>query len=227
MVKKTYGKVTQAELSELAAHLSECKSCARIHEHMESVEPFFSETEEIPLPDWERSWNHIAAQSMSKKRTWSFTIPFPRWVYAAAVLALVFGLGYLAGRKILTSPQQALTKVSAAGPQSPFLRYAEDLEPLLIGFLNQGDLPVPAEFSLLEKALLTDMLQQTRMLKRLAYTQDQTHLQDMLDDLEFILIGISNLKSQDRVAAARLKKMIREKELKFKLKALAEPEMTF
>lgn len=227
MIKKTYGKVTEAEQSGLAAHLRECKVCAHIQQHMEPIEPFLSESDKIPLPDWERSWNFIAERSLPKKRVRNFSWTFPKWVYAAVALVLVFGLGYLAGRRLLTSPKQALVTVSASGPQSPFLRYAEDLEPLLVGFLNKGDLAVPEEFSMLEKTLLTDMLQQTRVLKRLVYTQDRSHLQDMLDDLEFILIGISNLKSQDWVAAERLKSMIREKELKFKLKALAEPEMTF
>lgn len=227
MIKKTYGKMTQEEASELTAHLRECSSCARIHEKIEPLEPLFSDEQKIPLPDWEQSWKYIASRSLAKKKTRFFPASFPRWAYAAAALALVFGLGFLAGRRLLNSPESALPVAAVAGPQSPFVSYAENLEPLLVGFLNQGDQPVPEEFLLLEKALLSDMLQQTRLLKRLALNQDQDHLQEMLDDLEFILIGISNLKPQDLAAAERLKAMIREKELKFRLKTLAAPEETF
>ena len=85
--------------------------------------------------------------------------------------------------------------------------------------MNRTDARKKEEMSDIEKLVIKDMLIQTKLLKDLVSQKDDPRLLQLLEDVEFILVGISNLRPQDQQSAAQLTRLIRENEIKFKLKA--------
>jgi len=70
------------------------------------------------------------------------------------------------------------------------------------------------------------MLVQTRLLKYLVSQRDDPYLLQLLEDLELILVEISNLKPQDQQSAAQLTRLIRENEIKFKIRTFLATKTT-
>ncbi len=217
-----YGKLTPSERTQLEEHLRECTECARIYGKSESLSSLFEDEEKISLPDKEKSWEIISSKAIHRKSGRTIFFPYKKWAFAASALVLVFLLGFLIGKQIFfpgpgrTSPESVALK----GYESPIQRYTEDLEPILISFMNRTDAQKQEEMSDIERLVIKDMLIQTNLLKHLVSQRDDPRLLQLLEDVEFILVGISNLRPQDQESAAQLTRLIRENEIKFKLKTL-------
>jgi len=216
-----YGKLTSSERTQLEEHLRECPECNRIYEKSEKLSSLFEDKEEIPLPDKEKSWGIISAKAVQKKVGQTIFFPYKKLVFAASALVIVFLLGFLIGKRVFfpgpgqTSPES----IAWQSDESPIQRFTEGLEPILINFMNRTDARKQEEMSDVEKLLIKDILIQTKLLKHLVSQRDDPRLLQLLEDIEFILVGISNLRPQDQESAAQLTRMIRENEIKFKLKA--------
>jgi hypothetical protein len=224
-----YGKLTPQEKSQMEEHLRVCSKCARIHEKSTQLSSLFEDEEKILLPDKEKSWEIISSKAVQRKSSWTIFFPYKKWAFAASALVVVFVLGFLIGKQLFfpgpgkTSPESIALK----GYESPIQRYTEELEPILINFMNRTDAQKQEEMSDIEKLVIKDMLIQTKLLKHFVSQRDDPYLQHLIEDLEFILIGISNLKPQDQDSAKYLTRLIRENEIKFKLKTLLSSETTF
>ena len=105
-------------------------------------------------------------------------------------------------------------------------RYAENLDLILVSFMNRTDAQRQEEISQVEKRVIRDILVQTRLLKYLVSQRDDPYLQQLIEDVELIMIGISNIKPQDQDSAEQLTRLIRENEIKFKLKTLITSKTT-
>ncbi len=217
-----YGSLTPQEKDQLEKHLSACSECAGIHKKSVRLRTLYKEKEEIPLPDKEKSWEIISAKAVRRKRGRMIFFTYKKWAFAASALVIVFLLGFLIGKQIFipgpgrTSPESVALK----GYESPIQRYTEDLEPILISFMNRTEAHKKEEMSDIERLVIKDMLIQTKLLKYLVSQRDDPRLLQLLEDVEFILVGISNLRPQDQESAAQLSRLIRENEIKFKLKTL-------
>jgi len=216
-----YGKLTSSERSQLKDHLRECPECNRIYEKSENLSSLFEDGEEIPLPDKEKSWGIISAKAVQKKVGQTIFFPYKKLAFAVSALVIVFLLGFFIGKQVFfpgpdqTSPES----IAWQSDESPIQRFTEGLEPILINFMNRTDARKQEEMSDVEKLVIKDMLIQTKLLKHLVSQRDDSRLLQLLEDIEFILVGISNLRPQDQESAAQLTRLIRENEIKFKLKA--------
>ncbi len=223
-----YGKLTSSERSQLEDHLRECSECTRIYKKSENLSSLFEDKEEIPLPDKEKSWDIISSRAVPRERKRTIYFPYKKWAFAASALVIVFLLGFLIGKQVFfpgpgeTSPESAALQ----DYESPLLRYTEGLEPILIDFVNRTDAQKQQEMSDIEKLVVKDMLTQTKLLKHLISRRDDPRLLQLLEDIEFILVGISNLSPQDQESAAQLTRLIRDNEIKFKLKAFFASKTT-
>lgn len=223
-----FGKLTPQEKRRLEDHLRECPECTRIHQKSENLRSLFEDREEIPLPDKEKSWDIISSKAVQRKGVKIILFPYKKWAFAASALVIVFVLGFLIGKQVFfpgpgeTSPESAALQ----GYESPIQRYTEGLEPILIDFVNRTDAQKQQEISDIEKLVIKDMLIQTKLLKHLVSQRDDPRLLQLLEDIEFILVGISNLKPQDQESAAQLTRLIRENEIKFKLTAFLASQTT-
>jgi hypothetical protein len=223
-----YGKLTPQEKSQLEDHLRECSECDRIYEKSENLSSLFEDKEEIPLPDKEKSWDIISSKAVQRKSDKTIFFPYKKWAFAASALVVVFILGFLIGKRVFfpgpgeTPPES----IAFQGYESPIQRYTEGLEPILIDFMNRTDARKQQEMSDIEKLVIKDMLIQTKLLKNLVSQRDDPRLLHLLEDIEFILVGISNLRPEDQESAAQLTRLIRENEIKFKLKAFISSQTT-
>jgi hypothetical protein len=99
MTISVYGKLTSSEKSRLEAHLQECAGCAGQYEKVKKLSNLFTEKEDVPLPDMEKSWRIISAGVFKKRPRWlapySSRRPAFRFSFALSLLILGFAAGYL------------------------------------------------------------------------------------------------------------------------------------
>ncbi|MFZ2052653.1 MAG: zf-HC2 domain-containing protein [Candidatus Aminicenantales bacterium] len=227
MTVGVFGTLAREEKTFLDEHLRSCPYCARLFEKAKASWASFEVPDDCPHPDWEKSWDVIAARVLGRSKAWRlFGVP-GRWAVAAASLLAVFALGYVAGRRFLKPPTgpAAFPLASAAEP-SPLLGYAESLEPVLIDFLNRGESERPQEFADLEQKIIQSMLAETRLLQALAASSRNTELGAFLEEMETILLSLANLKPGDRDSADELGRTIRERRIRSKLRDFSSADLT-
>lgn len=244
IVAGVYGRLTPEERAELENHSGACPTCAGLIAKSAPLLDLRARAgeEDAPLPDWEKSWSRISAEALDKRprRMGVFgrsDLGWAVWVRratAAAAVLLVFVLGYFAGRRLLIDRSDEAVEAVAAGSSSrisPFLEsgqimlaeYADNLGPVLVNFLNRGDVRPPEGLRELERRVVRDMLVQTRLLRSLTAASGGAHgrLDDLLLDLEFILTSMANMAPEDKESADHLDRMIREKSVSLRLRDLA------
>lgn len=222
------GKLTADELDAMRSHALECPRCASVYERTRELHGAFAVRDDIPLPDREASWHVIRDRALKNKWRLPALLPARRFAMAAATVAVVFALGILVGRSVF-SPGSGRTPpgvdrrydsvYSVAG-------YAETVELLLIDFMNRGGQPTSDEMADLTGRVVADMLAQTRLLKRAAVREGDGSLYVLLDDIELVLISISNLGRQNGDVAAQLDHSIRGKLLLTRLRQLLAENAT-
>ncbi|MCK4775605.1 MAG: hypothetical protein KAT30_12490, partial [Candidatus Krumholzibacteria bacterium] len=226
LVERIYGRLPSDREIVLQQHARECADCAVALQRTLEVQNVFDPGENIPEPDYETAWRSI--QERTQRRTWRWPVIFParRFAMAAAAVALVFVIGVFAGRSLF-SPEP---EPDAAGPGyqgvASIAAYTESLEPLLLDFANHGGKPVDDELAELTQKVAADMLVQTRLLKRAAARSGDEQLYVLLDDIELVLISMSNLGGQNGDIAAQLLTRIREKSLLFRIKQMPASQRT-
>jgi len=222
-----FGKPDPAEAAALAEHLRRCPSCARAFEQSAALRNAGDVPEDVPMPDWNRSWDVIAQKSFEGRKTFRiFGLP-GSWVFASAALLAVFVLGLIVGRRFLKpAPEPVFAQASLPTAAMPFQAYADSLEPILTDFLNRGATALPAETAELRKRILKSMLEETRLFKGLAEQAGDAELGNLLDELENVLISLSNLKPGDRNSADRLDRTIRDRGMRAKLRELSSVEIS-
>jgi len=232
IVVRIYGGLEPAGDKELQTHIRECGECRRMYTRFEDHTSILAGADPEALPDWEASWRTIAGRAFPGRNEGRVRWSIPRPVLAVASLVLVFILGALVGRQLLfREPYTASSEMLALqGSGIALERYADDLDPILTGFMNRtasAEVEEASRIAQIERLLIQDMLIQTRLLKHLMDQTDDPALPELLDDLELILVGMANLQSGDEESLSHLQEIIREKDLKFKLRAFIRSESTF
>ena len=75
-----FGKLTDSEKSRLEEHLQKCPECAGLYEKSTQLRVRPEDEEDIPLPDKEKSWKVIQAESIPKRRSWQGLFPYQKWI---------------------------------------------------------------------------------------------------------------------------------------------------
>jgi hypothetical protein len=223
MTVRFFGELGPDERAELEEHLRVCPDCARISEISESRREAFDLADGPPQPDWERSWEVIAGRALDRRRDARLLgLPW-KWAPIAASLLAVFILGYVFGRRIFVpSPGAAFSSgaPSAAGLSS-LGGYIDTAEAVVIDFLNRGEREETPEVVELERKIYRSMLAETRLLQGLAATSRDDSLRGFLDEMESILLSLSNLDPGDRESADLLDRTIRGRAIRSKLRELS------
>ena len=218
IVVSIYGKLTDQEKGDFDDHRRECEKCEALYKTTAEFAGIYEDKNDIPLPDWEKSWSVISDKAFRKKRFGFSFVPSVRFAAAAAAVVVVFAVGLFAGRTLFDRP------VLETAPRHvlPIQQYAENLEPLLVNFTNRSEEQTSEDYSEVELRILTDMLAQTRLLKYLAEQRGDEFQIKLLEDLEFVLVDITNLRPGDREPVDQLKRLIKEKDLRYRLKNFSE-----
>ncbi len=204
-------EVSPGEKRLLEDHLKECPTCSQVLKREKIViDSIDRDSRNLPAPDWEASWHVISTQPKQAEKGWK------RWAVQAAAVLAVFIVGTVIGRFILF-PTGQTEEITAF---SPLQRYFSQIHPVLTVFMNTSmDRATGYEMEM-EKKIIHEMLAETRLLKQGMYEQDNPYLQKLFDELEIILLEISNLKYGDERTKKMIMEMIQAKEISFKLKAL-------
>jgi hypothetical protein len=82
------------------------------------------------------------------------------------------------------------------------------------------------EFADMEKKIIEEMLVRTKLLKYLVAKSEHAILVQLLEDIEFILLNLSNLRPEDYQSTKQIQQFILEKRLKYQLKLIANDKIT-
>ena len=222
MTVRFFGELSPAELAALEEHLRDCPDRARISEISEIRREAF-DLPDGPPPDWERSWEVIAGRALDRRRDTRFLgLPW-KWAPVAASLLAVFILGYIFGRRIFVpSPGADLSSgAPAAADLSSLGGYIDTAEAVMIDFLNRGEREKSREVVDLERKIYRSMLAETRLLRSLAETSPDDSVKVFLDEMETILLSLSNLEPGDRASADLLDRTIRGRGIRSTLRELS------
>jgi hypothetical protein len=113
-----FGKLSASEKAQLESHIKECAVCANIFKKAAKLSESFNESEEITLPDREKSWQIISAKALKRKGRWleSFVLKKPVLQYSFALLLIFVGFaggyfvhsGWQTGHEVAQLRQEVL-----------------------------------------------------------------------------------------------------------------------
>jgi len=220
-----YGRLTKSQQEELKAHLQVCPNCASRYEKSALLMNLRKQDKDIPEPDLKRSWEVISSRILKRKQS-SGVKNLRKWALAACSLLIVFILGYFAGKRILNPGPTSISAAVDIEADYSFSSYADNLNPVLVNFLNRNEVETPEALRILEQKLISDMLTRTRLLKSLASGSEDMVLMELLQDLEIILMSLKNMNPEDLDSARHLARMIQEKKISLRLQELSSTRST-
>jgi len=226
LVKRIYGRLPEDREAELQQHAGECADCAFALERTLEIQNVFDPGEGIPEPDYNRAWLSIQSQTRRKKWRWPELFPKRRFAMAAAAVAVVFVIGVFAGRSLFSPEPEPQTAGTGQQEMMSVANYAGSLEPLFLDFANHGGRPDDEDLAELTLKVTADMLIQTRLLKRAAVRSGDKQLYILLDDIELVLISMSNLGTQNGEVADQLLERVRDKSFLHRIKKLPAGQRT-
>jgi len=212
LVLHLYGEADESDF--LRKHL---ESCARCREELAVLRQVLAEVDEMTPPErpsdyGARVWAKVSKElpSVRKSRSRSYY-----WLAAAAVLLLAT---FLAGR--FTAPPDEVDLARSGQIRQRILLVAlsdhlEESKVLLLEVANRGDGAAVA----LDRERAGELLQASRLYRQTAYRLGDVTTSDVLDDLERILLDVS--QGPDSIEAREaLRSRIEEQDMLFKLRVL-------
>ncbi len=199
-----YGEV--AESLGIEAHMVSCAQCRTEYQTLQRV---LNSVDSVPVPSrgadyGQKVWNRVSPKLPGARRRWF--VFSQRWVAVAAMAALVVG-AFLAGRY---SPKSAVTPVATvAGAGAAQTRdrillvsvgdHLERSHMVLSELANASgkELDITPE-----RTLAGSLVEANRLYRQTATATGETSVANILDDLERVLIEISN--SPDNISPAQL-----------------------
>ena len=219
-----FGKQTPEQEIDFERHLQGCSNCAKIYSRMKSFSGLFEGEKEAPLPHWGKSWRIISERTFKKKKfSFEFT-PQHKMVFAVAASAIIFLFGIFVGKQFfIKTPEIPIFKTSALNVEaSPLTAYAESLELVLINFRNQKIDHSKNDYAKLQQKLISEMLAQTEILKYIYSQENNDQLVSLFEDIELILLNISNLRPGEKDMVVQLNKIIQRKAIVIQLQQFSK-----
>jgi anti-sigma factor RsiW len=217
-----YGEASESPAVE--AHIASCDRCRAEYHTLQRV---LNSVDSAPVPsrgaDYGRQvWDRVSPKLPGGRRKW-FAFP-QRWVAAAAMAALVIG-AFLAGRYSLQGPVVTPAPMVAGSEQVRdgilLVSVGEHLERshmVLTELANSSGNQVNITP---ERELAGSLVEANRLYRQTATAAGETSVVNILDDLERVLIEISNSpESLSGAQLAELRRRIDEQGLLFKVQII-------
>jgi hypothetical protein len=206
----------EAEKSEFEKHRRACPSCAAFFLDLEKSARLFAEqSAPVPVPDWERSWQKIAAAVEPRPRPRIAWPAFPRWGLVASGFLVFFILG-IAFARLDFFPART---PAPSSPEPAFIYTAGDyfdaLQPIMASYANA---PASREGTPADQARVRRLLSDLFLLKLRAEKSRDVSLQHLLGDIELVLLEIAHLDRSDPEQVRQVGAMIQEKGISLKMK---------
>jgi hypothetical protein len=217
-----------------AAHINSCVQCqAELHRLSEMLAAY----QALPLPDpgedyGRRVWQQIAPRLKEKRNRWWQVFIEPRRLTAAALVAALLLVAFLAGRvsKRVTPAGEGVTTTDAARIRERVLMLAvgEHLgrsEMVLMEIANaepEGASVRQVNLSS-QRRRAEDLLEENRLYRQTALQEGDTGIANVLDELERVLLDVAH--SPGNVTPAQFKSIrqrIDDDGLLFKVRVLTK-----
>jgi hypothetical protein len=216
-----YDELSESEKKELNVHVKSCPSCLRVVQEHKQLFQLLSQGELSPTsPRWGIYWGNILeGVTASKSAPW-FSLPAFKWAITFAGFVFFMVMGFFIGRGFLIDTRtEGDARFLKGHPSFQMVlgNYLEDLKPLMLdltnaSFSDQADEPI-----FIEDGIIKSMLIRTRLLRKRYSDRNDSHLEDFLQDIEWILMEIDNRAPGDRKEMNSIQKRIEDKEIPFKL----------
>jgi len=226
IILELYGELEEVEKARLHGHLEQCRDCSgesaltkKVFAVLDGYQPAAE-----PSTDWDKTWDRVQAGIIGPpaRRRPALGVGW-RWAFAGTALVLVAGI--FIGRYVLApSPETAATVAAAAvaapnGIRPAFAAHLEDLKPILLDYAHY----VPGEKSgrliPIDENVLRGLMIQNILLKRKLAEKDPAAA-DLLEDLDLVLKEITNRGPRDPQDPARIRDLIEERSVLFKMEIM-------
>lgn len=212
----------------IAAHLKECRECAR---ELEQIETLLSTLGALPVPDpgedyGKQVWRQIAPLLPAKKAKWWEGLLLPRRMMAFAVVAALIVLAFFVGRiSKHGAPGGEVADTSKVRERVLVVAVGQHLgrsEMILMELVNAQPEPGQKVMNLsATQRRAEDLVEENRLYRQTALREGDTAMANTLDELERVLLDIAN--SPEEVTAAQfesLRKRIESKGILFKVRVV-------
>jgi len=226
LIISIYGELTSSQKNVIDAHILECPECARLYQKTQRYQELVQDKTDLPLVSWDKSWEVISENVLNKKRSKAVFIPYHKFILAGAAVCIIFIIGFFTGKQLLNSGSGGSSFLATGNQQGVSLikSYAESIELILINFRNHSDRTISEDMLKLEQKIISDMLIQTRILEQLSTLKNEPGLKNLFEDLEVILVSLSNLRPENKDVTDQLQQFIRERRLEYRIRHFTKTE---
>jgi hypothetical protein len=224
-----FGKLTILQEDKIKNHIRSCTLCEKLYKKKKHLFGLILEPPTVPLPDEEDSFRYIIKEVFPESKK---SVNYPaikKYVFATIAILIIFILGFYAGGYFFSiSGKQLNSNRDVNISNMPSIQsYSEKILPLLISYVNKYDQKTEKDVLGSEKRIISNILIQTKLLKHMVSQRRNIFLLELIEDLEFILMSISNLKAEDSYSNYQILKFIKNNNLKYKLRQLSKNKLVF
>ena len=194
-------------------HLASCAKCAKAFRRMKRTLAVMDHRVRVEPPPqfWDQYWDRLQQRMQTEKPVVEKPVVIKRqwqqWIYRAAAVVMLVGLGVVLGRMWVPSSTSIVDKGShSSAPEvvpASFDQRTQDFlgrsEVLLLGLVNYD--PETEETASLDlsrqKEVSQGLIQEAAYLKQGLSGRGDRRLQKLVGDLELILLQIANLEERE------------------------------
>jgi hypothetical protein len=239
MVNALYNELSETEKNMFQTHLKTCPGCSAEYKKLTTLMGVMDKRQRPKMSEdfWDNYYLQVEEKIEAAKeekpliktgrRQRIGNLDFRRrWVlYPAAALAvLVVSIGiaqFLSlpeGKKIVDTAVSSFRRLSPAVAQ-----HFDNLQPLLIDYSNytpEENETMPGETVIMEKRTVQKLLLENQLLKRVVAKENNISAKQLMDELEIILLEISNTNGDREATLQAVKQLIKDNDILFKMKVL-------
>ncbi len=242
-----YDELTADERNSLNTHLQNCKDCASTYQQLSGTLTTMDQRLQPEMEEgyWDSFWRNLKdkiTEETPEQKPLKWLNQFlsslrSKWVLVpvAAGLVLVFGI-YL-GSTFFSPSSQTPTPVMAdntqaaseTNMQSVLSKHLEDMRPMLVECSNissQQSIEESGDAVTIDRATLKKLVVQNYLLKKMVAQSKDPALKKMLNELELILVLMSNRNGDAQQDLLNIKDIIKNQDLLFKTKIYSQKPLS-
>jgi hypothetical protein len=236
---------SETEHRELQAHLKVCARCSEEYKKLAGLMTVMDKRQQPQMSEafWDNYYSRleeeldaleeqeIPAVKASGRRRWlgGFDLKV-RWLLYPAAAVVILVVGFAIGQYLSLTPGNNIvdTAISSMRQLSPAVaQHFDNMRPLLLDYSNyspQETRAAPEETVMVEKSTVQKLLLENQLLKRMVAKEKNITVKQLMDELELILIEVSNSEASDEETRRAVQKLIKENDILFKMKVLNKKE---
>ena len=206
-------------------HLGRCKNCSEeLNKTKQLISKIKTLTGQISMPDWNRSWDIINRNIQTGLKRGRIFLNFfhSKWRYAIAGSVFLFLLGFFIGKYLfISSPgKEPSDQKLSSNFKAAICEYLEDIKPFILDYSNYQPVIKNEEDISFDRVIANKLLIKNRLLQHHTLQVKNRKLQQLLEELEIILMEISDIGSSESDNLLLIKELIKIKKTIYKLENL-------